>query len=161
MAVRPPPEEIRTLHRLLPPDAALTRPQTWHITLLFLGEVAEDRVGEVERILGAVTAPGRFELRLTGSGQFGRVAWVGVDGDLAVLRPFRERVREALAAGGFDSDERPFRPHLTVSYRGDEDLLRVLSDYSGTAWAVDEFALFRSVDGEYEEIRAWPTAGGR
>jgi RNA 2',3'-cyclic 3'-phosphodiesterase len=157
VAVFPPPDEIGSLRRALPASAPLTNTDKWHVTLVFLGEVAEERVEEVAGILRAVPVPGRFSLRLGGSGRFGAVAWAAVGGDLEALGVLRATVKDALDARGFRSDDRPFTPHLTVSYDGDEPTRRALADYAGTSWVVSEFALVSSRDGAYEQLHSWPT----
>jgi 2'-5' RNA ligase len=157
VAVLPPPTEISVLRRALPPSASLTRSSGWHITLVFLGDVAESRVGAVAEILGSIPPPGGFSLRLSGKGHFGNVAWAAVDGDVSVLCAFREQVRSALAAGGFPSDGRPYQPHLTVTYRSEPGVPEALAGYSGAAWPVESFALVKSVGGAYEPVLTWPT----
>ncbi len=154
MAVFPPPDAIRSLRHALPSSAPLTRTDKWHVTLVFLGEVAVDAVA---RLLATVPAPGPFALRLTGGGRFGTVTWAGVDGDLPRLHDLRTAVRDALTAGGFPVDERRFTPHLTVSYRGDADTRTALAGYAGPSWTVTEFTLVRSRDGTYERLASWPT----
>ena len=158
MAVFPPPDTVRSLGGVLPASARLTRPEKWHVTLVFLGEVDDWRLDGVAEILAGVAPPGRFALRLAGGGRFGEVAWAGLGGDLDRLGALRGELRTALAAGGFRSDERPFTPHLTVSYHGDGATRRALAGFSGEPWEVAEFALVRSRDGEYEPLRAWPLA---
>jgi 2'-5' RNA ligase len=157
VAVLPPPAEISALRRALPSGASLTRPAGWHITLVFLGDVAESRVGAVAEILGAIPPPGRFTLSLANKGHFGNVAWAAVDGDVSVLCALREEMRSALAAGGFPSDDRPYQPHLTVTYRSEPGVPEALAAYSGAAWPVESFALVKSVGGRYEPVLAWPT----
>ena len=107
-------------------------------------------------LLAEVPTPGPFELRLSGGGRFGAVAWAGVDGDLARLGELREGVRDALTLGGFPSDDRPFHPHLTVSYHQDADLRRALAGYAGQPFEVTSFALMSSVEGRYEQLESWP-----
>jgi 2'-5' RNA ligase len=75
-----------------------------------------------------------------------------VHGDLERLAGFREEVRVGLADAGFPIDERPFRPHLTISYRNDRRLIAVLDSYAGPSWTVSEFALVASVDGDYVPV---------
>lgn len=145
------------MRRALPPSASLTRPSGWHITLVFLGDVAESRVGAAAEILGSIPPPGCFSLSLSGQGDFGNVAWAAVDGDVSVLRAFRETVRSALAGGGFPSEDRPYQPHLTVTYRSEPEVLQALAGYSGTPWPVESFALVRSIGGAYEPIHTWPS----
>jgi RNA 2',3'-cyclic 3'-phosphodiesterase len=93
-----------------------------HLTLLFLGEVAPERVAELAGRLGqAFAAQPALPLRLAGGGTFpagrpARVAWIGVAGppelaplQAAVVRAARE-VLELREAG-----ERPFQPHVTLA----------------------------------------------
>jgi hypothetical protein len=47
---------------------------------------------------------------------------------------------------------------MTVSYHGDAATRRALAAFSGEPWEVSEFALVRSLAGEYERLRAWPMA---
>ena len=155
MAVFPPAPVISALRDVLPAAASLTAPDTWHVTLVFLGQVEPGRVAE---ILSAVPPPGPIRLRLCGDGAYGPVSWVGVHGDLPALSGFREQIRVALAEGGFRSDPRPFSPHLTVSYHGDEAIRAALGGYSGEEWTVAEFALVSSVDGRYERVLSWPVS---
>ena len=79
MAIAPPHGELHEFRRALPAGARLTRTGKWHVTVLFLGAVADGR--GVVAALGRVEPPGPFTLRLTGGGRFGTVHWAGVDGD--------------------------------------------------------------------------------
>jgi 2'-5' RNA ligase len=106
----------------------------------------------VTRALTGVPAPGPIGLRLVGGGRFGPVVWAGLAGDLERLGAFREDVRSASVAAGFPIDERPFRPHLTISYRYDRRIVTALDGYAGPPWTVDEFSLVRSANGEYRRI---------
>ncbi len=107
-------------------------------------------------LLADVPSPGPFELRLSGGGQFGTAAWAGVAGDLTQLADLREDIRDALTLGGFPSDDRPFRPHMTVSYKPDGALRRALAAHEGSPWPVTSFALMSSADGRYERLASWP-----
>ncbi len=90
-------------------------PRDMHLTLRFLGETAEDRLPQVERVLreaAAKTAP--FEVSYGAIGAFDslddpRVVWIGVDAGFEPL---------AAAAELLGRDEpRPFSPHLTLGRR--------------------------------------------
>ena len=96
-------------------------------------------------------------LRIAGGGRFGSVIWAGLSGDVDRLAALREGVRGALA--GFPIDERPFRPHLTLSYRSDRTVLEALEDYSGPSWQVTELALVHSENGEYRVVSSVPLGG--
>ena len=156
MAVFPGEDARLDLKRRLPAGSRSTRPEKWHLTLAFLGEVPEERTGDAAHVLSSVPRPGPITLRLAGGGRFGSVLWAGLAGDVAALAAFREDVGSALAAAGFPIDGRPFRPHLTVSYRYDRRIVEALTDYAGPSWPVDEFTLVRSAGGEYHRLQGWP-----
>ncbi|MBL7261023.1 2'-5' RNA ligase family protein [Paractinoplanes lichenicola] len=173
VAVYPPPSALDPLRAALPPSSRLTPLEKWHLTLVFLGTVAAPSnaapaeaaapaapsrgaaVEQVAAILGDLPPLGSFEVRLSGGGRFGSACWAGVDGELAALSELREGVRDALTLGGFPSDDRPFHPHLTVSYHPDAALRQALAGYSGQPWPVTEYSLVRSVDGRYERLGTW------
>jgi len=141
----------------------LTPADRWHVTLRFLGEVADERQADVERALDGADARAMFALRLAGGGRFGKgpstALWAGVDGDLAALTDLHADVRYALDATGLTGDDRPLIPHLTVAYARDNGVLRALDDYVGPQWTVDEFVLVRSRyadGGGYQNLRSWP-----
>ena len=142
MALRPPREAVADLR------AHLTRwptpPERWHVTLAFLGDVAgpQDVSGALARQLAGTSA---FDLRLEGSGTFGRngPVWVGVAGDVPALHDLAADVREAATAAGVVLERRAYRPHLTVGKRGNPQPAR-LADYRGPTWRAQEVELVRS-----------------
>lgn len=54
------------------------------------------------------------------------------------------------------SSSHPFSPHVTVSYHGDGPIRRALESHEGAPWRVAEFALVRSQNGEYQQLKSWP-----
>lgn len=131
-----------------------TRPENWHLTLVFLGEMDDVATLDTVRAMEAV----RFEpFSLQGSG-FGffpargrpRVAWIGLQGDLDRLDALKKGVDRALAETGFQPDSRPFVPHLTLArirtaVRDTWDELR--KDVHGMNWpefTVRSFLLWES-----------------
>jgi 2'-5' RNA ligase len=91
-----------------------------HLTLRFLGEVADDRLPQIVDSLRAVagrTTP--FDLTLEGVGAFPsrhdpRVVWVGVTtGSVEVVR-LSLGVSEALVALGFPPEPHDVVPHVTL-----------------------------------------------
>jgi 2'-5' RNA ligase len=150
------------LRRALPSGLKLTAVDQWHVTLAFLGEVADERLAEVEQALDGLSGPRDaargIELRLAGSGRFanGRsvALWAGVAGDLAGLSGLRAEICAALT--GYD--DRPFRPHLTIAYARGGQAMAALESYAGPTWTVDEFVLVRSrynEGGGYDHLRSW------
>ena len=98
-----------------------TRPEGWHVTVAFLGDVGEHRVGAVGEVVGtAVAGAGRIELRLDTVERFGRnVLHVRVvdepPGAVAVLGTV---VQQALRGADLPVQTREVRPHLTLARAG-------------------------------------------
>jgi len=105
---------------LLASRVSWTKPDNWHVTLQFLGEVEQARVpGIIAALRGVDFAPAR--LRLGGSGCFPRqgqgaprTVWVGLaEGGEACAR-LAGAVNRALAPRGFAPEVRNYRPHVTL-----------------------------------------------
>lgn len=195
MAAYPPPEAVADLaaqvSRLHIAAAAerginvrLTAPQTLHLTLAFLGEVADDRLptvmGALDRAAttwhqqpgGARSVADRQppRVRLGGGGRFGRgrftLLWVGLAGDVAALGTLNLAIRRELRRGRLPCDWKPFRPHLTLARPGDRVSAAevaadraMLDEYLGPQWPVTEMVLMRSHLGPrpaYDRLAAWP-----
>jgi RNA 2',3'-cyclic 3'-phosphodiesterase len=145
-------------------------PDRWHLTLLFLGRVADDRVSPlVAAAAPAVAAAPPMTLRLAAGGRFGsvrrpQVAWAGLDGDVQPLVDLAGRLAAAARTLGLPVEDRPFRPHLTLGrWRpgrpADGTMTDRLADYRGPAWPVTEVRLWESHLGPrptYETVAAWP-----
>ena len=113
-------EALAPLRPALPP-AAWTRPETWHLTIRFLGDVPP---AGLERFAAGIAeaAAGRAALRLAagGAARFpprGRARVLGValredTGALADLAAAAEREARAI---GLDPEERPYSPHVTFA----------------------------------------------
>lgn len=92
-----------------------------HLTLKFLGDITPDQADLIGKSLDEATAEfGSLELALDRPGAFPsvkrpRVIWVGLDGELEKLKRLQKSVEEACFSSGFDKDERPYSPHLTVA----------------------------------------------
>ena len=125
-----------------------------HLTLFFLGET--ERIGAVKEALATVQAA-PVDLALVGAGTFPpghrqppRVLWAGVELPPA-LTTLHQQVTTVLTGIGFQAEERPFRPHITLA-RFREGASRpvvdaFVSDHRDlrlTA-ALSEFVLFSSV----------------
>lgn len=91
-----------------------------HLTLKFLGEIADQNVSGIAGSLENVIKNYKpFSLRLQGAGWFPpgrknpRVLWVGVQGDPS-LKILQEEVESATEKLGFAREKREFHPHLTL-----------------------------------------------
>ena len=105
--------------RQLGGDISWTRPASFHLTLRFLG----NRVApaDVEKMIGglapiaAATAP--FMVQARGAGAFPslkrpRVIWIGLSN--RTLVEVAAKVEALSVKCGFEPQERPFAPHLTI-----------------------------------------------
>ncbi|MDP2840106.1 MAG: RNA 2',3'-cyclic phosphodiesterase, partial [Syntrophales bacterium] len=108
------------LRKLIRGDLRWIRPEGIHLTLKFFGDVPENAVADISAVAGpAAAAVGPFELAIGGAGVFPdpirpRVVWLGMNGEVARLVAFQQRLERALGETGFPPEERPFRPHLTL-----------------------------------------------
>lgn len=150
-AVHPLPLPAETFRR--------TRPEDWHITVQFLGEVtpsqSECLIARLQEV-SSVPAP----IRITALG------WIGAGIVVAHVEPTQElarlveRVTAATRLCGFQTDTRPWRPHITLVRRKSRarlsrsDLARLSTAmkeaFTGAgpeiqcAFAAHEFCLFES-----------------
>lgn len=105
--------------RIAPGTVRWTRPEGIHLTLQFLGEVAEGRIGAITDALREACRPfAPFSFQVEGLGCFPdlrhpRVVWVGVNESTGALRALHQAVSEALRPLGFRPDK-AFHPHLTL-----------------------------------------------
>lgn len=142
-----------------------------HVTLAFLGEVAEDRLPALlPRLSRAAARHPAFGLRIAGGGAFpaparATVLWSGLAGDKKALGELAMSVAAgARRAGAPSPDEgRRYRPHVTLARcRVPADLRQAvaeLSSYAGPAWTAAEIQLIRSTLGgqsRHETIGGWP-----
>jgi len=114
-------------------------PESYHLTLKFLGNVDQRRLEGIKQVVEQVAAgTRRFELELKGFGAFPtirkpRVLWVGANPSPA-LRCLKQDVEWGLADRGFEKETRAFHPHVTVGRAtGDEGagVFRGLDELAG------------------------------
>jgi 2'-5' RNA ligase len=158
----PVPGEVRAeLERQLAPyrrafrDVRWTRPASWHLTLLFLGSVAPDRVPDIGRLVDAVAL--RFDpydvVVDHGDGRVRRgegVAWLGLSAGAGRLIEMAIYTAGACPPGITDG-ARPKRTpsaHLTVVRKADTAVVQALREQAAGAievgWRVDRVQLVRS-----------------
>jgi RNA 2',3'-cyclic 3'-phosphodiesterase len=93
-----------------------SRKEGFHITLKFLGSVDAARIPEMKEALKVGVREGLpFRLKTDALGTFGdRNLWLGVTGDLNRLHKLADKVERALNPLGFEREDRPFSPHITL-----------------------------------------------
>lgn len=103
------------------PEAKWVRPENFHFTLRFLGDLPEERLDLLMRCVAeSVRKEAPFDLTLTGLGAFPsarrpRVLWVGTDPGGERLSLLAKAVETRLRAERFGKADKPFSPHLTIA----------------------------------------------
>lgn len=157
-------------------DVRWTDVEALHLTLSFIGEVAEGRLaelGEAVRATAAGHAP--FTLRLGSLGAFpslrrARTWWIGVS-DGGNLARIQGELEQRLGVLGVPREDRPFSPHVTIGrQRGRNGAPRapgtdgLPSITLGVSVPVASIDLMRSYTGgtgsSYECVAAAPLNGG-
>ena len=127
----------------------------FHLTLKFLDEINEDNVKDIDGVMGDICA-GRsgFGLYVAKLGCFPgrdaiRVLWLGLGGDLEKLGSLQGETDKGLSALGFETEKRPYRPHVTIaqdiSFSRDFDGLTEMFDYKQfSPIRADRVYLFKS-----------------
>lgn len=156
------PEEIHTAlsrqqaeFRAVSPDARWTRPDGTHLTLKFLGEISDEKVGTVTEALSGCAPFQQFSVEVCGFGFFPdarrpKVFWSGVKAPPDLLRLAGE-VECAMEKLGFAREQRAYSPHLTLArfkipkpQPALKALVEQLSETSLGRFEVSEFFLFES-----------------
>jgi 2'-5' RNA ligase len=135
-------------------DVRWTAAGAMHLTLRFLGEVAD--VGPVREVLAMVAAR-HAPIALAGGGLGAfpglarpRVLWAGITHGIRELGLLAADVERALVPLGFAPEARPFRGHLTLArVRSPRGISRIADLIDGDAtsfgaWTVTEIVLYRS-----------------
>ena len=171
-AAAPLPDEVRLalVDRLggLQIPGKLVPPENWHITLKFLGNIPEVTYERFLAALDEADLAAGFRVAVGGLGAFPKprkaaVVWLGiVRGEDRLLELADSCDRAALGAG-LDADDRPFRPHLTLSrVRPEVDVSRLVE---GTPpleidWRCESIVVYRSHLGRggarYEPLETLP-----
>jgi len=139
-------------------------PETWHITLQFLGEISIETYGCLVQHLGAIKSPA-VPILLHGAGLFDRagVFFAGVNVS-PELRGLERLVAVATAQCGIAAEDRPYHPHVTLARAKGANkahALRTLkslvkSEIDFPAFTAKEFLLYESFlssDGARHEVR--------
>lgn len=133
-------------------------PENLHVTLQFLGDVAEDEVAGVCQAVGrAVADRSPFEISLKGAHAFPhigrpRTLWLGVDAGAESLSRLQQAVQSAVRKLGFPPENRAFHAHLTLgrvrrpspALQQMTERLRSQQDFSAGRSPVEQVVVFAS-----------------
>jgi 2'-5' RNA ligase len=142
------------------PALRRVKPENLHVTLAFLGQTSDDRLGDV--VAAARDAASRvpvFTLAFDRAGRFPergrpRVAWLGIGEGEASVSELGAGVYAGLRARGLRFDDRPLAPHLTLARVADDasaaEGKTIAAALEGLAtpsllFEVDELAVVQSV----------------
>jgi 2'-5' RNA ligase len=105
----------------LAPDVRWAKAESLHVTLKFIGELAEDQIPRLHDALATIPAK-PFSLAFRGYGFFPtarapRVFWLAMRAG-EELPNLAARVDSALSALKIPREEHPFTPHLTLARSG-------------------------------------------
>lgn len=143
------------VQQFLLPLPQKTDPETFHLTLVFLGEQPEPVLQAAHERFSEVRLP-PFPLALKSLGLFGgakpRAAWAGVAPSEPLTR-LQAKLDHAARSAGIATESRRFTPHVTLGRfapPGPEESFRLErtiaagSTFTTPEWTVDHFALYES-----------------
>jgi len=133
------------------------KPESIHLTLKFLGDIPCDRIDSIETAI-QVSAEGLHSISLI-AGSIGvfpnlsrpRVVWIGIDGEIDILKGFQEKLDENLVKAGFQAEKRSYKGHLTIgrvrktpNLENLKTAVRDFFEYETEPFQADEVILFQS-----------------
>jgi len=101
-------------------QAHWVKPEIAHLTLVFLGETAPNKVGEIEKILkevGGQISPVNLWLEKIDcfpSPAKAKIIYLSLKGELGKLNALALKIRKLLKKQKINFDQKPFVPHLTL-----------------------------------------------
>lgn len=132
------PDEIRqriatflTSVRGFAPDVRWVAAESLHLTLKFVGEQPDDKLGAIKQALAGVAGE-IMDLSFRGTGFFptaksARVFWIGIEADERLAR-LAGAADAALAPLGVEREQRAFSAHLTLARSGSGSPQRMKED---------------------------------
>ena len=153
-AAVPLPSEIRMAladrTSVLDIPGRLVPPENWHLTLRFLGVVDEVTYERFLAGMNGIEEVFPFPIKLGSLGGFpnerkATVLWADVIDGVETLGRLNEIAEEAARAAGLEPEERPYRPHLTLSrIRPPEDIGALTAEKLDLRWSCDEILVYES-----------------
>jgi len=113
-------QAIQNTFKQLPVDVKWVRPENTHLTLKFLGDISSEQIDLLTPALHALAGSTKsFSLETTGIGAFPsrerpRIIWLGCRSEADAAALLTRRVENQLVSFGFERDQNPFTPHITI-----------------------------------------------
>ncbi|KPV42101.1 RNA 2',3'-cyclic phosphodiesterase [Alicyclobacillus ferrooxydans] len=111
-----------------------SRPELFHLTLLFIGDTSEENVSvlsEMGKATAAQASPFEIHFDLPGMFERNRILWYGIqeDSGMTLMSEVHRRITGLAKKEAFIKvDERPFRPHLTLARKLDTASIPLMRD---------------------------------
>lgn len=122
----------------------ITKMASVHLTLAFLGDVAEQRLPELLAVpAGLATEPFVLEIDHVGVWHHNGIGWAAPSVTPPAMAVLQQRLSDWLEAIGFVMEKRAFAPHVTLVRRSSGKTATVRID--PVRWAVTEFVLVQSI----------------
>ena len=150
-------EEVQGDLRSTHADVRWVNPEKIHLTLKFFGNIEESRIDSIfKSIEETIRNTLSFSLKVRGVGAFPhlknpRVIWMGLVEGGEVLILLQKQIEIQLEKIGFQPEDRPFHPHLTLgrmrSSRGKEELVGRMEKYRQEEFGdfqIERVILFKS-----------------
>ena len=142
----------------------VTRQETIHLTLAFLGEIEESRAADAIAAARLVRAPThKLLIERAEHWPHNRIFWAGPERTPSPMLRLARELSRALRRAGFELERRPFAAHVTLIRKARPP--RVLPPLPSVDWPVNEFVLVRSVlsneGSTYEVLERFPLQGRR
>lgn len=138
-------------------DAKWITENQMHLTLKFLGNIDENKVGDISNALSEITDNfSAFAINLSSLGAFPgmnhpRVVWLGVNKGAGSLIKLNEKIETAMEKTGFKKESRKFEPHLTLArIRTSKNISNLIKLINGASFPaqndaqIDKLVLFQS-----------------
>ena len=120
----------------------VSRPDDLHLTLAFIGDLAEDVALDLSDTIAKLRfTPFAWQLDTLGFFKEAGVVWLGAAGETTKLVDLSDRVRALLDQMNITYDRRPLAPHIT--------LLRGVRSFAAEKvapilWSINSLAVYRS-----------------
>lgn len=129
-----------------------------HLTLVFLGAVSRERLDGLEALAATIEGePFTLTVDRVDYWRHNRIVWAGVKDCPEGLTALVKRMERALSGVGFQLNNRPYVPHITLLR--DARRAPAQSRLASIAWPVSDFALVESVQLDnshlYEVLQSW------
>lgn len=148
-ALWPPAQAARSLYAWAEKAARetrgrVTRAETIHLTLAFLGDIDESRIpGLISAARAGIGKAHMLPIEQARWWAHNRIVWVGPNETPAALAALAVELKGNLVQAGFQLEARAFAAHVTLIRKAHEP--RGLPPLPALEWPVNEFVLVRSV----------------